>query len=67
MAERTVTFKFDVDEPVSTPFGDDGIVSMCAIDDGGKSTYFVKTAKDDKWFKEEQLSLRQSVGGSTTL
>lgn len=66
MAKRAVTFKFDIDEKVTTPFGDAGIVAMCAIDDSGNLTYFVKTANDDKWIKEDQLSHRSEVGGPMT-
>lgn len=55
MPEKTVVFAFELDEKVRTPFGDDGIIYMCALDDVGK-IYFVKTSKDDKWFKENQLS-----------
>jgi len=43
---------------VTTIFGDPGIVTMCAIDDGGK-VYFVKTSNEDKWFKENHLSKRE--------
>lgn len=52
---KKVEFKFDLEQKVKTPFGDDGFVSMLAFDDGGKQ-YFVKTASDDKWFKESQLT-----------
>ena len=52
---RTVDFKFDVDDEVVTPFGDDGIISMIGVDEGG-NMYYVKTAKNDNWFKEVQLT-----------
>ena len=48
-------FKFNLDQRVVTPFGDVGIVSTCAVDDGG-NTYFVKTQAGGNWFKESQLS-----------
>lgn len=53
--KRPVTFKFDLDEVVVTPFGDRGIVSTQAVDDGG-ILYFVKTAAGGNWFKEGQLT-----------
>lgn len=55
MNERTVVFKFDLDERVATPFGGKGIISMLAVDDGG-NIYYVKTDKNSDWFKESQLT-----------
>lgn len=51
---KTVIFLFDIDQKVKTPFGDDGIVSMLGIEDGG-NIYYVKTAKYAQWYKEKQL------------
>jgi len=56
MAPRTVSFEFDIDEQVKTPFGDLGIVSMLGYDDGGPQ-YFVKTKEGGNWYKESQLSV----------
>lgn len=53
-----VNFKFELDEKVKTVFGDNGIVVMCAIDDGG-NTYYVKVRHNSQWFKEAEL---QSAG-----
>lgn len=50
-----VDFKFSVGQRITTPFGADGIVSTCAVDEGGKN-YYVKTAAGGEWFREEQLS-----------
>lgn len=50
-----VTFKFDLDQAVKTPFGDDGIVTMLGRDDGG-NCYYVKTAKFSQWYKEKELT-----------
>lgn len=52
---KTVEYKFDLDQKVKTPFGDEGIVSMIGFDEGGKQ-YFVKTSNNGQWFKEDQLS-----------
>lgn len=52
---RTIEFNFDLGEKVKTLFGDDGVVSMCALDGEGK-VYFVKTSTNDQWYKEKQLS-----------
>lgn len=32
---KKLEFKFDIDQEVKTPFGDDGIVTMLGYDDGG--------------------------------
>lgn len=50
-----VTFKFTLDQNVTTPFGEPGIVSMLGVDGGG-NTYFVKTKAGGEWFKESQLA-----------
>ena len=50
-----VEFKFTIDQRVTTPFDDEGIIVMLGFDDGGKC-YFVKSAKDSKWFKEKELT-----------
>ncbi|MGI4846838.1 MAG: hypothetical protein ACRYGK_01680 [Janthinobacterium lividum] len=49
------TFKFNLNEKITTPFGEAGIVTMCAVDDGG-NTYYAKTAAGGNWFKESELS-----------
>ena len=50
-----VTFKFSLDETVTTAFGENGIISMLGVDDGG-NCYFVKTKSAGTWLKESQLS-----------
>lgn len=50
-----VTFKFTIDQNVTTPFGEPGIVSMLAVDSSGIN-YFVKTKVGGDWFKESQLA-----------
>ena len=50
-----INFLFSVDQKVTTPFGDAGIVSMLGVDDGGKK-YFVKTKECGNWFTEAQLT-----------
>lgn len=45
---------FELDERVKTPFGDEGLVSMLGVDDGG-NIYYVKTKDSSNWFKEGQL------------
>lgn len=51
---RTVTYRFDIDEMVKTPFMDEGIVIMLAFDDG-EQKYYVQTKRNSGWFKEKQL------------
>jgi hypothetical protein len=49
------TFKFGLDQKVATPFGEVGIVKMCAVDETGIN-YYVKTAGGGNWFKEAELT-----------
>jgi len=49
-----VDFKFKLDEKVITVFGDNGIVSMLGVDDGG-IVYYVKASNNSDWFKEKNL------------
>lgn len=57
--DMNVDFKFDIDQRVITPFGDEGLVSMAAIDGEGQQ-YHVKTKRNSEWFKEDQLTLSRS-------
>lgn len=50
-----IIFKFTLDQNVTTPFGEPGIVSTLAVDGGG-IMYFVKTKAGGDWFKESQLA-----------
>jgi hypothetical protein len=50
-----VTFTFVPDDKVTTPFGEMGIVTMCAIDDNRKITYAVKGSSQTQWYKEGEL------------
>ena len=52
MAERTVEFKFDIDDEVVTKFGDEGVVTMLGFDEAGIQ-YCVKTNKGNEWYKEK--------------
>lgn len=52
---KTVEYKFDMDQKVRTPFGDEGIITMLAYDEGGNK-YYVQTASTSGWFKEGQLT-----------
>lgn len=50
----TTTFKFVLDQKVTTPFGKLGIVTMLGFNDGGNQ-YYVKTESESQWFKEKEL------------
>ena len=52
---KSIEFKFSLDQTVTTPFDQKGIVTMQAVDDGG-NCYFVKTQEGGNWFKEGQLA-----------
>jgi hypothetical protein len=52
---KRVEYKYDIDQKVKTPFGEEGIVSMLGFDEAGNQ-YHVKTANDSQWFKEKQLT-----------
>lgn len=58
--EEKFDFKFDLNQEVVTPFGDDGLVEMLGFDGGGRK-YYVQTAKNLNWFKECQLEEQVSV------
>lgn len=49
-----VTFKFTLDQNVTTPFGEAGLITVLGYDENG-NTYYVKTAGGGNWFKESQL------------
>ena len=50
----TVDYKFTMDQKVTTPFDETGIISMLGFDEAGNQ-YYVKTKADSKWFKEKEL------------
>lgn len=52
----TVDFKFSVGQAIKTCFDDIGVVEMCGIDDSDDKKYFVMREKENKWFRESQLS-----------
>ena len=54
---KTVTFKFDLDQEVITPFGQEGFVSLQGVDFEG-AVYYVKTEINNDWFKERQLTIK---------
>lgn len=49
-----VEFAFPLESSVITAFGDEGIVRMCAVDDGGKQ-YYIATANKFGWYPEREL------------
>lgn len=50
------TFKFKIDERVTTVFKDTGIIDMAAIDNSGDECYYVKlSGGKDSWFKVAHL------------
>ena len=53
----TVDFGFEIDQRVITPFGKNGIVSMCGVDDNRQKTYFIKTDTGGDWFAERFLGM----------
>lgn len=53
----SATFKFQIDQHVTTPFGREGIVSTAAIGRAGNS-YYVETGQGGAWFYEDQLNAR---------
>ena len=58
-----VEYKFYMDQCVTTPFGDNGIIEMLGYNDGGIK-YYVKTKADSSWFKEAELtSSRTGLNG----
>lgn len=50
-----VEFEFMPGDRVETPFGDFGIVTMCAIEDSFATLYYVKRRADSDWFRANQL------------
>ena len=51
---KTVDYEFEIDWKVITPFGEQGVITMLAYDDGGEK-YYVQTKSTSGWFKEKQL------------
>jgi len=49
-----IEFKFNVDERVTTPFKEEGIVEMLGFDDGGIK-YYITTPTNSNWFRENTL------------
>lgn len=49
-----VEFKFMLNQRVETPFGEQGMIQMMGIDDGGKKC-FVITSCNETWFNEAEL------------
>lgn len=56
-----VEFLFWIGDRVVTLLGQEGIVSMAAVDDGGKLTYFVKQTGGGEWWNEMQLKAKEEV------
>jgi hypothetical protein len=56
---KDVSFAFWIADRVVTPLGSEGIISMAAIDDGEKKTYYVKTATSGDWWNEPQLKKKE--------
>lgn len=57
---QTIEFKYNLDDMVTTLFGDVGIISMLGADEAGKQ-YYVKTKQSAGWFKETQLSMAATL------
>ena len=51
---KTVNFKFNIDDQVLTPFGDEGFIEMLGYREGGPC-YYVQSQIKGEWFKERQL------------
>ena len=51
-----ITFKFEVDQKVTTSLGSIGIVVMLGYDDSGNQ-YYIKTKEESCWFKEKELAI----------
>ena len=49
-----IEFKHSIDDRVTTPFGDVGIIEMLGFDEGGKK-YYVRTKTGGNWLKEADL------------
>ena len=56
---KVVEFAYSIADRVVTPLGTEGIVSMAAIDDGEKQTYYVKTATGSDWWTEPLLKKKE--------
>ena len=54
----TVIFTFNVGDYVITPFGDEGIITMAAVDREGR-TYYVQTKDTQQWFWEDLLKSKE--------
>ena len=52
---RLVEFKYDIDDPVITPFDEKGIIKMLGYDDG-RQKYYVITKQNAAWYAEKELS-----------
>jgi len=50
-----VTFKYELEQKVTTPFDEIGIITMLAVDENGLLCY-CKTAGGGNWFKESELT-----------
>lgn len=57
----SVEFAFWIKDMVVNPLGVEGIVTMVAVDDGEKKTYFVQTANSGGWWPESQLTRKEAV------
>ena len=53
---KTVEFKFDIDEKVTTNFETSGIVEGLYYDDDGGAQCYVKTGSGGAYFKEKDLT-----------
>ena len=51
---KTIHFKFELDQKVITPLGDEGIITMCGLDYEG-NTYYVITKQMSTWYRESLL------------
>jgi hypothetical protein len=58
---RNVEFAYWIGDRVMDPFGTEGIVTMVAVDDGEKKTYYVKNSQAEKWWNESQLTKKEGA------
>jgi hypothetical protein len=54
---KIINYKFDLDDRVTTPFGEDAIITMLGFDEGG-AKYYVQSKDSNAWFKENQLTAK---------
>lgn len=51
---KTINFEFELDQKIITPFGGEGIITMCGLDHEG-NTYYVITKQTSSCVRERLL------------